>query len=152
MTSEVIDSPPPARDAAAPTTRGDTMTEKSVDRYLAFWNTTDAAEQERLASVAFTEDVGYHAPVGVWTGAQALIDFHDEFLGRMPDAAFVPRQVPDRHHDRVRVQWEIVLAGERSFATGTDVLVLADDGRIASVTTFLDRPPAGFQEHHAATA
>ena len=121
----------------------------TTERYLAFWNTTDAAGKQRLAAQTFTPDVGYHAPIGVLTGPAALIEFHREFVGRVPGAVLVSRQVPDRHHDRVRVKWEIVLPGEESFATGTDVLVLDEDGRIASITSFLDRPPAGFgDEHH----
>ena len=126
-----------------------TTTLSATERYLAFWNTGDAGEQARLARQTFTEDVEYHAPIGVLAGPEALIDFHDEFIGRARGAVLVSRQVPDRHRDRVRVKWEIVLPGEESFATGTDVLVLGEDDRIASVTSFLDRPPAGFgDEHH----
>lgn len=129
------------------------MTDRTAERYLAFWNTRAGEEQHRLATKTFTEDVTYSAPIGVLGGPAALIDFHDEFMRNMPGAAFVSRQVPERHHDRLRLKWEIVLPGEQSFATGTDTMVLAEDGRIASVTTFLDRPPAGFGQHdHAATA
>jgi hypothetical protein len=32
----------------------------------------------------------------------------------------------------------------KSFATGTDVLELDDQGRIAAISSFLDRAPEGF--------
>ncbi|MEU5538783.1 hypothetical protein [Streptomyces sp. NPDC020362] len=53
---------------------------------------------------------------------------------------------PQVHHRRAGIRSEI-LAGdgeETSFATGTDVIVLDEDGRISSVTVFLDRAPEGF--------
>jgi len=44
------------------------------------------------------------------------------------------------------VRWEL-LRGDDSFAEGTDILVVDDNGRISSVTTFLDRAPTGFDPH-----
>ena len=46
-------------------------------------------------------------------------------------------------------QGEIVVGGTR-FAAGTDVLVLDETGRIASVTGFVDQFPEGFDldAHH----
>ncbi|CAM3532350.1 isomerase [Occultella aeris] len=96
----------------------------------------------------FSDDVDYHAAVGVLTGAQALGGFRDEFIAHMGEANLVHLGGPDRLTDRARLRWEIVLADGTSFATGTDVLVLAEDGRISSVTAFLDRAPEGFADHH----
>ena len=125
------------------------MTELEIaDRYVAFWNATDAEDRHRLATMTFTEDVEYHAPVGVLAGTAAMMGFRDEFLSHQPTAALVARRVPERHHDRMRFQWEIVVADDESFATGTDVLELDGEGRISSVTSFLDRAPEGFAEHH----
>lgn len=127
-----------------------TTFEDAVDRYLRFWNSGEPEEQGRLASETFTDDVRYHAPVGVLTGPQALIDFHEQFTGRMGAAQFQRREEPQIHHDRARLRWEIKLGDGGSFAAGTDVLVFDPDGRISSVTTFLDRAPEGFDPdaHH----
>lgn len=125
------------------------MTELEIaDRYTAFWNASTDEDQQRLAALTFVDGVEYHAPIGVLTGAQAMIGFRQEFTSHVPTARLVARRVPERHHDRMRFQWKIVVGDEESFATGTDVLELDRDGRISSVTSFLDRAPEGFEAAH----
>lgn len=119
-----------------------------ADRYTAFWNASTDEDQQRLAALTFVDGVEYHAPIGVLTGARAMIGFRQEFTSHVPTARLVARRVPERHHDRMRFQWEIVVGDEESFATGTDVLELDGDGRISSVTSFLDRAPEGFEAAH----
>lgn len=119
-----------------------------ADRYTAFWNASTDEDQQRLAALTFVDAVEYHAPIGVLTGAQAMIGFRQEFTNHVPTARLVAREVPERHHDRMRFRWEIVVGDEESFATGTDVLELDGDGRISSVTSFLDRAPEGFEAAH----
>jgi SnoaL-like protein len=116
----------------------------AVERYVRFWNTTEPAEQQRLATDTFTDDIAYHAPVGVLSGAAALIEFREQLTGHVGPVEFAPRAEPDGHHDRARLRWELRLANGDSFAEGTDVLVLGEDGRVTSVSTFLDRAPEGF--------
>lgn len=114
-----------------------------VERYVDFWNADTAAEQQRLATEVLAENITYHAPVGLTRGAGELIGFRDQFAAHAPDYAFRARRQPERHHDRARLQWELMTGGE-SFATGTDVLEVGADGRISSITSFLDRAPEGF--------
>jgi hypothetical protein len=120
---------------------------KVFEDYARFWNTAEPAERSRVAAAVFAEDVDYHSAVGVLAGAQALGEFRDEFIQHVGEATLVHLGEPDRLTDRARLRWEIVLADGTSFAAGTDVLVLAEDGRIASVTAFLDRAPEGFADH-----
>ncbi|MBB4932325.1 hypothetical protein F4561_003145 [Lipingzhangella halophila] len=122
-------------------------TASAAERYLEFWNADSPEAQRELAPAVFTEDVDYHAPVGVMSGAEALIDFRASFTGHMGAVSFVARSTPEGHNDRVRLLWEIRLAGGESFATGTDVLSLTPEGRISSISTFLDRAPEGFDQH-----
>lgn len=119
----------------------------AIEHYLQFWNATTAEDQRRIASVTFTDDVEYHALIGVLEGPDSLMDFRNQFAGHMGAVTFEAREEPQSHHDRVRVQWEIRLAAGESFATGTDVMVVDEDGRISSVTVFLDRAPEGFDPH-----
>ncbi|MBL6279390.1 isomerase [Micromonospora fiedleri] len=121
--------------------------EDTVERYVRFWNTGQSEEQRRLAADTFTEEVSYHALVGVLTGVQALIDFRGQFIQRVGAAVLQRRAAPQIHHDRARLMWEIELDGGQSFAAGTDVLVFDADGRISSVSMFLDRAPEGFDPH-----
>ncbi|GAA1415664.1 hypothetical protein GCM10009601_05850 [Streptomyces thermospinosisporus] len=119
---------------------------ETLDRYLRFWNTPAAAEDDTAASGLFASDIRYCAPIGDLTGSQALADFRDQFFQHMQSAEFRARREPEIHHDRARLLWQIDVHGEE-FATGTDVLTFAPDGRITTVTAFLDKAPEGFDPH-----
>lgn len=116
----------------------------TIERYIEFWNAPTNEEQRRIAATAFVEDVEYCALPGTLHGAEDLIDFRNQFLEHMGSAVFRAREEPEFHHDRARLKWEILAPENASFATGTDVMVLDPDGRVASVTAFLDRAPEGF--------
>jgi hypothetical protein len=122
---------------------------RAVDRYVDFWNAATPDVQRRVADETFVADVCSHQLLGVMLGVEQLMRFRDEFAKRVPDFEFRARKEPDAHRDRARLQWEIVVGDER-IAAGTDVLVLEEDGRIASVTGFVDQFPAGFDldAHH----
>lgn len=118
----------------------------TIETYVKFWN-VDAEEQRRLADGLFADDLEYHAIVGVLDGVDALVQFREQFVAQMGDATFRSRGPADHLQYRARLPWELVLADGTSFATGTDILDVADDGRIESVSVFLDRPPEGFEHH-----
>lgn len=120
---------------------------EAIERYARFWNAETADAQRRIAAELFTDGLEYHAVPGVLFGAEALIDFRSQFIGHVGQASYRPLATPDHHHDRARMRWEIVLADGTSFAAGTDIFDLAPDGRITSVTAFLDRAPEGFEHH-----
>ncbi|MER6976687.1 nuclear transport factor 2 family protein [Streptomyces carpinensis] len=122
----------------------------TVERYVRFWNAETPEEQQRLASATFTDEVQYYAPIGVLSGPPALIGFREQFGQHMGKVAFNPRQEPQIHHERARLMWEIDNGGTRPFATGTDIMTFAPNGRITTITTFLDQPPEGFDPnaHH----
>lgn len=117
----------------------------AVARYVRFWNSTPD-EQRRSGEEAFAADVTYVAPAGVLTGVEALADFTEQFAGNVGAYEFCPRTEPDMHHGHARVPW-VILVGDRTFAEGTDMLAVGDDGRVMSVATFVDRAPAS-QPHH----
>lgn len=119
--------------------------DESVARYVDFWNSTPET-QRRSGAETFAADVVYVAPAGVLTGVDALAAFTEQFVGNVGAYTFRTRRAPDLHHDRARVPWELVV-GEEIFAEGTDLLVVDGDGRIASVTTFVDRAPEQ-RPHH----
>lgn len=121
-------------------------TAAAVERYLEFWSAETAERRRALATGAFTGDVDYRSPVGAMHGTEALVDFGARFNEHVGAVAFVARREPESHNGRVRLLWEIRLPDGASFAEGTDVLTVAPDGRVESVTAFLDRPPEGFGE------
>jgi hypothetical protein len=123
------------------------MTNITTEHYLQFWNADTTEAQHRLAAMTFTDDISYHAPIGVLRGTDALIGFRNQLTDHVGPLSFGARVEPESHHDRVRLAWEIQLANGESFATGTDVMVLEADGRVSSVSAFLDRAPDGFDLH-----
>lgn len=121
----------------------------TIENYVKFWNAEFSRDQKRLASLAFADDVSYHAPIGVLHGSDSLIEFRNEFAEHMGSVEFRLRAQPEALADRARLRWEILVGSglPTSFAEGTDVVMLADDGRISSISTFLDRAPEGFDPH-----
>lgn len=117
-------------------------TTDTVVRYLKFWN-APPADQPRLGADLFTDDISYVTPVGVRVGVAEQIAFTEQFRDGVGAYEFRARTEPDVHHDRARLQWEILVGGT-SFAEGTDVLITDETGRVQSVTAFLDRAPEGF--------
>ncbi|WTB87797.1 nuclear transport factor 2 family protein [Streptomyces cellulosae] len=126
------------------TTTETTTPAAQLERYTRFWNTGPDAERDRLAATVFTDEVEYRAPVGFLRGAAALADFRDQFVSHVGPATVRRREEPEVHHGRARLQWEILTGDGTSFATGTDVIEFAEDGRIRAISAFLDRAPEGF--------
>ncbi len=124
---------------------------ETITRYVRFWNADDGG-QRRIASTLFTDDVTYRSVPGFWTGVEALVDFRRQFIANVGDATYRPRAVADQHHGRARIPWEIVLVDGTSFATGTDILEVDDDGKVHGVSAFIDRAPDGFEHHDDAQA
>lgn len=122
--------------------------DKILDGYLEFWNTDPGDAQARIASEVFVAESEYHAVIGRYTGVAQLQELRPQFVEHLGELSIRARGPVDRHHDRARLPWELVLADGTSFAEGTDVIRFADDGRIAEVTVFLDRAPEGFGQHH----
>jgi hypothetical protein len=130
----------------ATTARSEPLIEHRLDQYVRFWNAGTEQEQHELAAATFADGVEYRAEIGILSGAQALMDFRNRFLAHRGGAALRLRERPRVHHHRARLRWQILTEdGDGApFATGTDVIHLDEDGRITSVTAFLDRAPAGF--------
>ncbi|GAA2761122.1 hypothetical protein GCM10010103_01630 [Streptomyces paradoxus] len=134
------------------TTRSETPAGHRLGQYVRFWNAPTEQEQLELAAAAFADGVEYRAEIGILSGTQALMDFRNQFVAHLGGAALRLRERPRVHHDRARLRWQILTEdGDGApFATGTDVLHLDEDGRITSVTAFLDQAPEGFEPaaHH----
>jgi hypothetical protein len=139
-------APVPETDEESPMTEtANQLTTTQAEAYVRFWNLTEEHQRE-LGRELFAPDVVQYAPVGELSGLDSLIGFTRRFADAMGDYAFRRRSMPEQHHGRIRIQWEL-LHEDASFAEGTDVLTLDSEGRVASVTTFLDRAPAGFDPH-----
>ena len=109
-----------------------------VDSYIAMWNETDPERRRFIIEQAWTEDGSYvdpHAEVAGVDGLDALVAAVQQ---QFPGHRFVLASGPETHHDRMRFTWQLVGENGDAVATGTDVAVVADDGRLRDVTGFLE--------------
>ena len=110
-----------------------------IDRYIAAWNETDGERRRDLVARTFTGDASYVDPHLEGYGASEIDALIDAVQGRFPGYRFRRAGRVDAHHDRVRFSWEVAPENGPVFAAGTDVAVVAADGRFRSVTGFIDR-------------
>jgi hypothetical protein len=118
-----------------------TATPDLAVRYLAAWNESDpAARQEALAEL-FTDDVRYTDPLVSVEGRAALDAAIGAVQQQFPGFVFRIGGPVDAHHDQVRFSWELGPDGQEAPIAGSDVALVAGDGRIRTVLGFLDRVP-----------
>ncbi|MEU4097808.1 nuclear transport factor 2 family protein [Streptomyces sp. NPDC026673] len=120
--------------------------EAAVARYFEAWNSaTDAEARAKAVAAAWTEDGTYTDPLAR-AGGHAEIGALIGGVGeRFPGFVFTPVGDVEGHHDVARFAWELGPAGTEPGTApiaGSDVITLAADGRIRSVSGFLDRLPA----------
>jgi len=109
-----------------------------VEGYIAMWNETDPERRRSIIEQTWTEDGSYvdpHAEVAGADGLDALVAAVQE---QFPGHRFVLASGPEAHHDRMRFTWQLVGENGDAVATGMDVAVVADDGRLRAVTGFLE--------------
>ena len=111
-------------------------------QYLAVWNECDAAARRALVARAFSVDASYVDPMMRGAGHDGIDAMIAGAQGQFPGYRFELDGTPDGHNDVVRFSWTLGLPGTAPVAHGTDVAQVAGDGRLASVTGFLNAVPA----------
>ncbi|MBL1100896.1 nuclear transport factor 2 family protein [Streptomyces coffeae] len=114
----------------------------AVARYFEAWNATDADTLAKTVAAAWTEDGSFTDPLSEARGhaqlAAVISGIHEQF----PGYEIRHTGTADGHHDMVRFTWEMVSTADGSApVAGSDVITLAEDGRIRSVLGFFDRVP-----------
>ena len=111
-----------------------------VDSYIASWNETDSARRREIISATWTEDASYLDPVLSGDGQDGIDAMIAAAQEQFPGHRFELSFGPDTHHDRVRFAWKMYGEdGSRPVAAGVDFGTLAEDGRLRSVTGFLEQ-------------
>jgi hypothetical protein len=115
-----------------------------VDRYLAVWNETDAADRRRKIDELWAADGTYTDPLAAVSGR----DGFDQLIGaaqqQFEGLQFVRGATYDEHHSVVRFTWDLVPApGAEPAVIGFDVAEVNSDGQISNVYGFIDKMPAG---------
>lgn len=114
-----------------------------AERYIALWNETHGERRRDLIAQSWTETASYVDPLMRGEGYDGIDSLIAAVHERFPGHRFVIRGEPEGHNDRVRFSWSLGAEGAPPVAHGTDFAVLAADGRLQSVTGFLDQRPAG---------
>jgi hypothetical protein len=110
-----------------------------VDSYIALWNETDAGRRRSLIAQTFAADARYLDPLMRGEGLDGIDAMVAAAQAQYPGTRFELAGAPDHHNDRVRFGWHLrAAAGGDVLATGLDFGTLAEDGRLRSVTGFLE--------------
>jgi hypothetical protein len=112
-----------------------------VDRYIAIWNATDPEDRRDLVAGSWAEDGAYLDPLMQGEGHDGIDAMIAAVQDRFPGFVMSRTGPVDAHNDRVRFNWALGPAGAEPLVAGLDVGVLAQDGRLASITGFLDKVP-----------
>ena len=110
-----------------------------VDGYIAMWNETSPERRRAIIAETWTEDARYVDPIMEGEGPGGIDAMVAGAQQQFSGHRFELSAGPDAHHDRVRFAWRLVAAGGGApVAAGVDFGVLAEDGRLRTVTGFLE--------------
>jgi hypothetical protein len=112
-----------------------------AQRYIASWNETDGTARRRLVDGLWTEDARYADPMMQAEGQDGIAGLIGGVHSQFPGYGFALTGQADGHGPFVRFSWSLAPAGGQVVARGTDFAKVAEDGRLAQVTGFLDQVP-----------
>ena len=113
-----------------------------ASRYIELWN--EKAQERRRAILAanWANDARYVDPLMSGNGHDGIDAMIAGVQQRFPDFRFTLIGEPNGYGDNVRFSWGLGPEGIDSPIKGTDFAVM-QDGRIRSITGFLDQIPQG---------
>jgi hypothetical protein len=104
------------------------------NRYAATWSAAGDARNIELAA-CLADDFSYCDPNGLIEGRAALSTYIGGFQQSLPGGVFRIRAVL-HHHDRTLARWTLHGADGGALQTGASFGLLAEDGRLRSITGF----------------
>ncbi|WP_199499945.1 nuclear transport factor 2 family protein [Methylovirgula sp. 4M-Z18] len=113
-----------------------------ADRYIAVWNETDADRRKVLLQAGWAEGASYIDPMAAVEGHEQIGELIGAVHARFPGFRFALDGRVDGYGDHVRFSWTLGPQHEADMIKGTDFAVI-ENGRLKSVTGFLDKVPAG---------
>jgi hypothetical protein len=114
-----------------------------INRYIEAWNEPDGARRRDLVAATWTEDGTYLDSLMSGNGHDSIATMIGLAQEQLPEHRFELSFGPDAHNDRVRFAWRLYgPAAAAPVAAGVDFATVAEDGRLGSVTGFLESPAA----------
>ena len=111
-----------------------------IDKYIAAWNETDATRRLELVTRALAPDATYVDPLMSGQGHKGIDAMIAGAQEQFPGHRFELSFGPDAHNGKVRFGWRLYGPdGGAPVAAGADFGALAGDGRLDSVTGFLEQ-------------
>lgn len=115
--------------------------ETVVKDYMRAWNETNEDERRSLLDKAWADDATYTDPTAHVEGRNALVAHIGGMHAAMPGVSLKLTSATEEHHGRLRFAWAMNGADGALMTEGIDIGLLADDGRLASITGFFGPPP-----------
>lgn len=109
-----------------------------VAGYFALWNETDASTRRAALAATWTADASYRDPLLAAEGHDALDAMIAAVHAHYPGHRFRLTGAIDTYPGRARWGWALAGPDGTPIVAGLDVAVLADDGRLRSVTGFFE--------------
>jgi hypothetical protein len=107
---------------------------------LSMWNEPDADRRAAIIRAAWVDDGHYVDPLLEARGHAELGAIVDAVQAQFPGQRFRRTTAVDAHHDLVRFGWELAAADGAVTVAGTDVGIVAADGRMQSIAGFFGEP------------
>jgi SnoaL-like domain len=111
-------------------------------RYIDLWNERTPNRRREILSEHWASDAKYVDPLMSGDGHDGVDALIAGVQQKFPDFKFTLIGEPNGFGDHVRFSWGLGPEGADSPIKGTDFAVLKD-GRIRSITGFLDQVPPG---------
>ena len=112
-----------------------------IDRYIEAWNETEGERRRELVAAVWSDDGTYLDPLMSGAGHDSIATMIGLAQQQFPEHRFELSFGPDAHNDAVRFAWRLYGPdGDAPVAAGADFGLVADDGRLQSVTGFLESP------------
>jgi len=113
-----------------------------ADQYFAMWNEAGADRRAELIAGTWTEDATFVDPSFETNGRDELNKLVGAAQQMFPGLSFVRVGDIDEHHTYLRWTWHLQADGQEPVAGGTDIVVLAPDGKIEKLIGFHNFAPA----------
>jgi hypothetical protein len=113
-----------------------------ASRYIDLWNERSADRRRAMLSQHWARDAKYVDPLMSGDGHDGVDALISGVQARFPDFRFQLIGQPNGYGDHLRFSWGLGPDGADSPIKGTDFAVVRD-GKIRSITGFLDQVPQG---------